>query len=330
MLLLVSYRLSLNLIRKNMGALYDQWSIAVRTICTHRLFLAIQFISNGDTLEFGKSIQEQICSEVGIPEEEAENFWEAKGIHVVEESIRLKRSAAVANMKNTFLSQMQIYEESNGDVLLLPPDPAAFVPKQLLKVVQEEDEYEDVDTNTILPLEFIDKVLEKRLRSNSDSTARLQYVFFLYLFSKPVLGSRLFKRIIAGREPIEKYITPALEAFIVTAYVGNYDYWKQAYYVARKDKISNPNILSRKLQPLFTEHRRGAGKYLGWSTEGLFFYNCASLIIRHQRDNPTMTSEFSKLFFQLYAEKESPSKKRKRQSYVALNNLDCIGQVFRL
>ena len=313
-----------------MNTLHEQWAISVRTVASNRLFLAIQFVSSSASLEFGSKVQERLCEEVGIPDEEAEGFWETKGMHIVEEAIRLKRATSVAGMKKSFLLQMNLYEGSVEDESFVPPDPSTFLPAELMKIIDIQNDFESLDVAQLLPFEYVNTIEEKRLRSNNDVDARLQYATFLHMFAKPVLGTRLFKRIISGRSSIDKYITPSLEAFIITAYVGNYEYWKQSHSFSQRDKSKTAAVLCKKLQPLFTEHRRGSGKFNGWSLEGVFFYNCVSLILRHQRKNATNTSEFSKLFYQLYLENNSPSKKRKLEFVVALNNLDCLGQVFRL
>lgn len=296
------------------------------------MFLLIQFISTNTSIEFNSRERRSLCENIGIPEEEAETFWMLKGNKAVEETIRMKRASTVAAMKKKFLSQMKLCQDHEGnDEFVSPPDPREFLPKEIIDIVNRGEDMDPFDFEGIPPEAFVNTIVEKRLRSNNDSTSRINFANFLYLFAKTVLGKRLFEKIVTARSSLDDYLTPALEAFIVTAYVGNYDMWKQKHDLENNNSgnLTSPQV-SGKAHPLFTENSRGSGKYNGWSPEGIYIYNCITLILRRQRANLTMSAEYGKLFYQIYTENQSPTKKRQDCCYTALNDLDYMGKVFQL
>ena len=318
-----------------MSTLYEQWSLSVKNLSGGRLFFAVQFINSDESVSFGSPIQNRICEEIGIPQEHVESFWTSRGSVAVHESIRVKRGSVVAAMKIAFLERLKTIATTENTNLVPPPQPSEFLPNALCELISNPDDDETIEAIVSGDLEeYVNSIVEKKLRDSNDQQARLHYSQVLLLCARPVLGVKLFNKLVNKNEPLEKYITPTLEAFIVAAYVSNYKFWMNKFYTNNVHLVNEVSTQlsngSQRNIPIFTERSRGSGKYQGWSELGLFFYNCLTLINREQRKHAKMTTEFGKLFIQCYVETtNNKGTHRKRKSIEALNDLDHMNTLLR-
>jgi hypothetical protein len=101
------------------------------------------------------------------------------------------------------------------------------------------------------------------------------------------------------KQKLSKYVTTALEAFVVLVYHNSFDVWNQCWIVdtSASTNVSEENnhvmILSGANTFRFTGESKGSRKYKkGWnSAAGMEFYNKLLGLVGIQRDKPGCTFE---------------------------------------
>lgn len=87
----------------------------------------------------------------------------------------------------------------------------------------------------------------------------------------------------AAHKCLSEYMTSSLEAFAVLQYVNNYEEWNEDFMQASMDEAIKEKGKGRETKRKFTSITRGAGKYCGWSKEGIALYNDVRNRIAEQR-----------------------------------------------
>lgn len=115
----------------------------------------------------------------------------------------------------------------------------------------------------------------------------------LVLFTRLLVTSAVFKAK-ATRVLLRDFMKPTLEAFMIVLYVNSYGYWMKIWE-AERDKIrgasgvatsgvsEDDSISDYSANRLFTSAPRGAGKYCGWTKEGVELHLHLAAVLREQR-----------------------------------------------
>jgi hypothetical protein len=84
-------------------------------------------------------------------------------------------------------------------------------------------------------------------------------------------------------ELLSNYMPVPLEAFTVVIYTNNYKKFMNLHWKCDGGELSSVSTVSGPEDTLFTNDSRGAGKYGGWSEDGMEFYNRVFEVIERQR-----------------------------------------------
>jgi hypothetical protein len=87
-------------------------------------------------------------------------------------------------------------------------------------------------------------------------------------------------------ELLSNYMPEALEAFAVVIYANNYKKFLQEHWKYDSGELSSVSGGAESTESLFTSDGRGAGKYDGWSEDGMELYNRIFGVVERQRKRP--------------------------------------------
>lgn len=274
------------------------WDAGIRKNIGKKFFNVIQFILNDEDEEYGSDWQKLVCSELMVPIEDCERFWNECGKKTARVTISRRRQNTTRAMKDQFVGTwdggvclglyaglpLMYNNEINNYVVadLYKEDPQQLPDPEILLggiIGRDKDEWP----------EYGDADRPRWLREVPD------YQKLLVNFSKEVLLNNEF-RMGAHNKFLFEYMDATLEAFLVLAYVNNHDVWRvsammQMEYGSDSDRSSSVSDLSDGVVEARYTNRggaRGKGKFGGWSQEGIEVYNkIVDILVEQRKDRTT-------------------------------------------
>jgi hypothetical protein len=150
-----------------------------------------------------------------------------------------------------------------------------------------------------------------------------KYALFLSLFVRCFVADDQKVKGSSGRthyELMSTYMPVPLEAFAVVMYTNNYKKFIRTHWKHDSEDLSSSLGTPGSIDTLFTSDGRGAGKYGGWSEQGMEFYNRVYEVLERQRARPCRRG-FEEKLRKLVQQSNQGGKKRKRNSIPVRNGI---------
>jgi hypothetical protein len=146
------------------------------------------------------------------------------------------------------------------------------------------------------------------------------HIDLLRYFTKICVTAAVFKSK-SETKMLSKYMSAALEAFLVMVYVNNHDSWLAEYQASVPGTaVPEPAVL-QKSPKWFTANSRGKGKYKGWTKEGMDLYNEVMRVITVQRSNKNYSVFDTKLMKAFVGDNNNKAVKEAKDEVRAKNSL---------
>ena len=245
------------------------------------IFNCVQFITNPSILDYNKTIQQAVCDHVEIPREYEKTFWEEVGREAVFQSIKRKRQTITVSMKKTFDTYCKEHKDGTP-----PPDPKTFVSPELFvpnitgAIVENRIEGNQGLGNH----DEGNQAAKEHLQSSTTPQSQEKYIEFLTIFLRSFVHNKVYKDKLQHLL-ISEYLDVSLEAFGITVYASNYDYWLKKFWPSAgcESTLTTETAVPTYMLPKFTDRSRACGKFCGWTKEGMVFYNTVLQTLSEQR-----------------------------------------------
>lgn len=199
---------------------------------------------------------------------------------------------------------------------IIPPDPELF----LKDFIQNKKIKEGEETSHWV------------LRRGTELMNESAYIDFLSMFGMCLFHEKEWKKY-ATSKLLSEYMNESLEAFGVVVYYNNYDYWK-SQFARMKEKgnipdedastTSSSTDDSNSVSTKFTGGlSSSAGRYYGWSPEGIHMYNDVRRVLIAQR-SMTVAKEFEQKVLKANCLQQKKNRQDKKCIVFAQNSLKSL------